>query len=49
MLSQDMRYLGENLIPIPAIILIVVVWLRDEIGFGGRLVKRFVERMRERR
>ena len=46
---QHMRYLGEYLIPIAAIVLVFVVALRDEIVFGERLVKRLIERMRERR
>ena len=46
---EHMRYLGEYLIPIAAIILVLVVALRDEIRFGERLVKRFIERMREGR
>jgi hypothetical protein len=43
-----MRYLGEYLIPIAAIILVLVVTLWDEIVAGRRLVKRLIGRMRER-
>jgi hypothetical protein len=43
-----MRYLGEYLIPIAAIILVLAVALWEEIFIGGRLVKRFIELMRER-
>ena len=44
-----MRYLGEYLIPIAAILLVLAVALWEEIVIGGRLVKRFVELVRERR
>jgi hypothetical protein len=46
-----MRYLGEYVIPIAAIILVLVAefCLWEEIAMGGRLVRRFIKRMLVRR
>jgi hypothetical protein len=39
-----MNYLGEYLIPLAAIILVIVVWMWEEIVVGVRLVKLFIKR-----
>jgi len=40
-----MKYLGEYIIPIAAIILLAIVWSWDEILVVVALVKRFIKRM----
>jgi hypothetical protein len=42
-----MRYLGEYIIPIAAIILLLVLefFPLEKIAAGGRLVERFIKRM----
>ena len=45
-LTTDMRYVGEYVIPIAALILLVVVWYWDDVRLLGALVKRITRRVR---